>query len=64
MDLNPIDVQKNLKGVSYPASRDKLVAEAERHGADDRVRVSLARLPWRRFESPAEVSEALGGENA
>ena len=37
MDLNPIDVQRHLKGVSYPASRDDLVSAARDNGASDEI---------------------------
>jgi hypothetical protein len=61
MDLNPIDVQKNLKGVSYPASRDQLVAAAEENGGDADLVEELRGLGEDEFESPAEVMKALGG---
>ena len=60
MDLNPIDVQKNLKGVSYPASRDDLVQAAEENGAGDDLVETLRQLSENSFESPADVMEALG----
>ena len=60
MDMNPIDVQKNLKGVSYPASRDDLVAAAEENGGDTDLVEQLQGLDEGEFESPAEVMKALG----
>jgi ferritin-like metal-binding protein YciE len=57
---SPIEVQRFLEGVGYPASRDALLKEAARQGADRRVRTSLSQLPRKRFQSPTEVSEALG----
>jgi len=60
MDLNPIDVQKNLKGVSYPASRDDLVAAAQENGGDDELLDALRGLDRDEFEAPAQVMEALG----
>ncbi len=30
---NPIEIQKYLSGVEYPASKDDIVATAEREGA-------------------------------
>lgn len=61
MDMNPIDVQKNLKGVSYPASREDLVAAAEDNGGDVELVEQLRGLNEDEFESPAEVMKALGG---
>ena len=57
---NPVEVQKFLEGVGYPATRTELVREAERQGATERVRTTLAKLPARkRFKSPTEVSEVI-----
>lgn len=57
---NPIEVQKFLDGVGYPAQTRELVEEARRQGANERVRATLERLPDERFETPTEVSEAIG----
>jgi hypothetical protein len=61
MDVNPIDVQKHLKGVSYPASRDDLVSAAESNGAPDEIVSRLRGLDRDRFDGPNEVMKALGG---
>jgi Protein of unknown function (DUF2795)/PRC-barrel domain len=57
---NPIEVQKFLEGVRYPTERHDLVAEAGRQGASNEVRSTLERLPDERFETPTDVSEAIG----
>ena len=51
MDLNPIEVQKNLKGVSYPASREDLIAAAENNGGDSKLVEQLRRMDETEFES-------------
>lgn len=53
---NPIDLQKHLRGVDYPAGRDDLVSAARRTGADEVVLDALAALPDRRYETPADVT--------
>ena len=58
--VNPIQVQKYLKGVDYPAKKDDLLAQAQSLGADDNVRQTLERLPDEEFQTPAEVSQAIG----
>lgn len=58
--VNPIQLQKYLKGVNYPASKKDLVANAERTGADEQMRSMLERLPDERYDSPADVSKAVG----
>jgi hypothetical protein len=58
--VNPVQIQKFLKGVDYPASKDDLIRHAEKEGADQNVRDALARLPDERFQTPADVSQAIG----
>ena len=58
--VNPIQIQKFLKGVDYPASKASLLQNAERNGADEGVRATLEQLPDEEYETPADVSEALG----
>jgi hypothetical protein len=59
VDLNPIDVQKSLKGVSYPAKRDDLVSAAEGNGGDADLVEQLRGLGKDEFDSPADVMKAL-----
>ena len=63
MAMNPIEVQKNLKGVSYPASKDDLVAAAEQNGAGEELLAQLRSLDKEQFDSPADVMGALGGSS-
>lgn len=56
---NPIQIQKFLKGVDYPASKQDLVKHAEENGADDNVCSVLEQLPDQDYETPAEVSKAI-----
>jgi hypothetical protein len=32
--VNPIQMQKHLKGMDYPASKEDLIAHAKKNGAD------------------------------
>lgn len=58
--VNPIQLQKYLKGVDYPASKQDLVKCARDEGADQHVQDTLNRLPDQKFQTPAEVSQAVG----
>jgi Protein of unknown function (DUF2795) len=58
---SPIDIQKALGGVDYPASAADLAKKAEDSGADNSVIEALRGLPDRQYETPAEVNKALGG---
>jgi hypothetical protein len=61
--VNPIQVQKFLGGIDFPVSKEQLVRHAEQHGADENVRRVLEQLPQDRFNSPNDVSEAIGKLN-
>jgi hypothetical protein len=58
--INPIQLQKFLKGMDYPATKDELVRHAEQQGADENARSVLERLPDQEYQTPADVSEAVG----
>ncbi|MEV6905174.1 DUF2795 domain-containing protein [Amycolatopsis sp. NPDC051372] len=60
-DANPIQVQKYLSGVDYPAGRDDLVAAAQGNGADEETLEQLRGIPDRQYEGPSGVSKELGG---
>lgn len=58
--LNPIELQKHLKGLDYPATKDDVIACAKKNGADDDLLDSLSRISGDSFQTPAEVSQAVG----
>lgn len=60
--INPIELQKSLKGVDYPAKKDDIVKAAEENGADDDVLDALKDLPDQSFERPTDVTKALSDE--
>jgi hypothetical protein len=60
MTNNPIQLQKYLGGVDYLADKQTLVRTARDQGADDDVIQTLESLPFDRFNSPNDVSEAFG----
>ena len=57
---NPIQLQKHLKGMSYPASKQDLMKAAKSNGADEDISSFLEQLPDQQFETPADVNEAFG----
>ena len=59
--VNPIELQKALKGMSYPATRDEVVEQARSNGASDEIVSAIESAGKDRFESPAEVSGAVSG---
>jgi hypothetical protein len=53
---NPIQLQKFLGGVDYPASKDELIRHARQQGADQSVLEYLSKIPDRLYEGPNAVS--------
>ena len=58
--INPIEVQKALKGVNYPAKKADIVRNAREQGADDEIVRALENLSSDEFESPTEVNQEIG----
>ena len=58
--VNPIQVEKFLKGVDYPANKQELVKHAQKQGADQQVLDTLKKLPDQSYEGPSGVSKAIG----
>lgn len=58
--VSPIEIQKHLKGMDYPASKQDLIEHAEGQGADDQIRSLLEQLPDQEYETPAEVNKEIG----
>ena len=59
MDVNPIEVQKHLKGISYPASKQDVISTAEGNGAPDEVIEALQAADTEQFDGPDDVQRAL-----
>jgi hypothetical protein len=57
---NPIQIQKYLKGMHYPASKDEVVSHAKEHDADKESMDVLNQLPEKDYETAADVSKAIG----
>lgn len=57
---NPVQIQKYLKGVDYPCSKEELVEKARDEGADEQILETLEDMPMDKFNSPNDVSQAIG----
>jgi hypothetical protein len=57
--VSPIDIQKALAGMDYPASRADIVAHAEQQGGDKEVVDALKGIEDREYEGPSGVSSAV-----
>ncbi|GGA62457.1 hypothetical protein GCM10011490_11100 [Pseudoclavibacter endophyticus] len=56
---NPIQIQKYLGGIDYPASKQTIVDSAKESGADDDVLEALNAIEDKQYEDPTEVSSAV-----
>jgi hypothetical protein len=56
---SPIDIQKALSGIDYPASKDQIVQHAEKNGGDEEVVEALRKIDDREYEGPSGVSAAV-----
>jgi hypothetical protein len=56
---SPIDIQKALSGIDYPASKDQIVQHAEKNGGDQEVVEALRKIDDREYEGPSGVSAAV-----
>ncbi len=59
MEVNPIELQKYLKGTDYPAKKDDLVSTAQGNGAPSEVTDQLQGLGEQEFSGPDQVMKAL-----
>jgi hypothetical protein len=56
---NPIQIQKFLSGIDYPANRDALISRAKESGADSNVLDALQNIPDKEYDGPTAVSSAV-----
>jgi hypothetical protein len=56
---NPIEIQKFLGGIDYPAGKETLISRARESGADSNVLDALQNIPDKEYESPTAVSSAV-----
>lgn len=61
--INPIELQKHLKGVNYPATKQDVIEKAKENGADQELQSALENLSDEQFETPADVNKAIGAIN-
>lgn len=58
--ISPVQMQKHLKGVNYPASKNDLVKQAQNNNASDEIVDKIRTLPADSFGGPKDVMKALG----
>ncbi|MGZ7068103.1 MAG: DUF2795 domain-containing protein [Methanobacterium sp.] len=58
--VSPAQVEKSIKGIKFPASKQDLILQAESNNASDDVLNILENVPDKQFHSPVEISIAIG----
>lgn len=60
-EKSPVQIQEQLKGVDYPATKQDLVDHVKKgKGEKPGVGEILKKLPDKKYNSPVEGSKALG----
>jgi hypothetical protein len=57
--VSPIDIQKALGGIDYPAKKDDIVQHAQSHDGSDEVLEALKGIDDREYDGPSGVSAAV-----
>ena len=58
-NVNPIQVQKALGGMDYPAGKQEILDHARQQGADDEVISALEAIPDREYDGPSGVQKEI-----
>lgn len=58
--VNPIEVEKSLKGINFPAKKQDLLKHAQKQGAEQEVLETIKDLPENEYRTAADVAKAVG----
>ncbi|MDI6724305.1 MAG: DUF2795 domain-containing protein [Methanobacterium sp.] len=58
--VSPAQVEKYIKGIKFPASKQELLKQAESNNANNDVLDILENVPDKEFNSPIDISIAIG----
>lgn len=62
MEVSPIEIQKALKDMDYPAQKKELIQHAKKHNASEKVLNELERIEDKEYKNAADVSKEFKGE--
>lgn len=62
MEVSPVEVQKALKDMDYPAKKKEIIQHAKKHKASKGVLDELERIEDKEYNNAAEVSKEFKGE--
>jgi hypothetical protein len=61
MQTSPVQVQKFLKGIDYPAKKQDLIEHAKKNNASNEVLEDLNKIPDKEYTNAADVSREFTG---
>ncbi|RIJ11343.1 DUF2795 domain-containing protein [Clavibacter nebraskensis] len=59
MAINPIELQKHLSGLDYPATKDAIVKKAEDAGAESDTLDALRGIADKEYDAPTAINSAV-----
>ncbi len=60
MSINPIELQKALKGLDYPATKEQILELAGQNNVDEDIHSALEGIPDQDYADPTEINAAVG----
>lgn len=61
--ISPIEIQKHLGGVDYPASKQELVDHVSKNGEKKKEVIEIMKkIPDKKYNSPVDVSKAVSDQ--
>lgn len=61
--INPIEVEKYLRGVDFPTSKEDLIECAKNNDAPEEIIESLHQIKNQEYASPIDISKQIGKLN-
>ncbi len=58
--VNPIQLERFLKGIDYPATKEDIINTAKKNGADENVIATLEKIEDRTYDGPVGISREIG----
>ncbi len=60
---SPAAVENYLKGINFPADKNKLITHAQKNNAPDYVMYVLSQFGEEEYHSPVDVAKEIGNIN-
>lgn len=57
--FSPTEIQDKLRGVNFPCTKQELLNQARRNGANEEMQKVLNQLPERQYKGAQEVTQEV-----